>query len=215
MSMVGFPLLLIPLAIYNIIVFLMPGVSLAEPLVKLTLMSGAEWPVTLSDMLADARHPVAAAGGHQGRATRCEISHRSSVVADRVRRRGRRIRAVAALRHLDLFPADHAGAGGFPVGHRAARTARNAGRVNRCGLAAGRPNGCRPARTSIRTGTCTVDTAGGFGRRIRAARSTPSRKSCMPRSRRADHRRRSCPRDCSRATARRPRRTRRRADVLS
>jgi hypothetical protein len=51
MSMVGFPLLLIPLAIYNIIVFLMPGVSFAEPMVKLTLMSGAEWPVTLSDML--------------------------------------------------------------------------------------------------------------------------------------------------------------------
>jgi hypothetical protein len=51
MSMVGFPLLLIPLAIYNIIVFLMPGVTLAEPVVKLTLMSGAEWPVTLSDML--------------------------------------------------------------------------------------------------------------------------------------------------------------------
>jgi hypothetical protein len=51
MSTVGFPLLLIPLAIYNIIVLLMPGVSLAEPLVKLTLMSGAEWPVTLSDML--------------------------------------------------------------------------------------------------------------------------------------------------------------------
>jgi len=51
MSMVGFPLLLIPLAIYNIIVFLMPGVSLAEPVVSLTLMSGAEWPLTLSDML--------------------------------------------------------------------------------------------------------------------------------------------------------------------
>src|SRR6202790_3991668 len=51
MSMVGFPLLLIPLAIYNIIVFLMPGVSLAEPIVKLTLMSGAEWSLTLSDML--------------------------------------------------------------------------------------------------------------------------------------------------------------------
>ncbi|HEX9471546.1 MAG TPA: hypothetical protein VF957_18635 [Bradyrhizobium sp.] len=51
MSMVGFPLLLIPLAIYNIIVFLMPGVSLADPLIKLTLMSGTEWPVTLSDML--------------------------------------------------------------------------------------------------------------------------------------------------------------------
>jgi hypothetical protein len=51
MSMVGFPLLLIPLAIYNIIVFLMPGVSLAEPLVTLPLMSGAQWPLTLNDML--------------------------------------------------------------------------------------------------------------------------------------------------------------------
>jgi len=49
--MIGFPLLLIPLAIYNIVVFLMPGVSLTEPLVKLTLVSGAEWPITLSDML--------------------------------------------------------------------------------------------------------------------------------------------------------------------
>src|SRR5258708_14111451 len=49
--MVGFPLLLIPLAIYNIIVFLMPGVSFTDPLVKLTLVSGAELPVTLSDVL--------------------------------------------------------------------------------------------------------------------------------------------------------------------
>src|SRR6476469_9717683 len=51
MSMVGVPLLLIPLAIYNIIVFLMPGVSFTDSLVKLTLMSGAEWPLTLSDVL--------------------------------------------------------------------------------------------------------------------------------------------------------------------
>jgi hypothetical protein len=51
MSMVGFPLLLIPLAIYNIVVFLMPGVSFAEPLMKVPLMSGAEWAVNLSDML--------------------------------------------------------------------------------------------------------------------------------------------------------------------
>ena len=49
--MIGFPLLLIPLAVYNIIVFLMPGVSFADPLIKLTLMSGAEWQVTLSDIL--------------------------------------------------------------------------------------------------------------------------------------------------------------------
>ena len=49
--MVGFPLLLIPLAIYNIIVFLMPTVSFTDPLVKLTLISGAEWPIALSDVL--------------------------------------------------------------------------------------------------------------------------------------------------------------------
>jgi hypothetical protein len=49
--MVGFPLLLIPLAIYNIVAWLMPGVSLTDPLVRLTLPSGAEWPITLSDVL--------------------------------------------------------------------------------------------------------------------------------------------------------------------
>ncbi|KWV53051.1 hypothetical protein AS156_08695 [Bradyrhizobium macuxiense] len=49
--MVGFPLLLIPLAVYNIIAFLMPGVSFTDPLIKLTLMSGEVWQITLSDML--------------------------------------------------------------------------------------------------------------------------------------------------------------------
>jgi hypothetical protein len=51
MSMVVFPLLLIPLAIYNIVAFLMPGVSFDDPLVHLTLVSGAQWPITLADML--------------------------------------------------------------------------------------------------------------------------------------------------------------------
>jgi hypothetical protein len=51
MSMVGFPLLLIPLAIYNIIAFLMPDVVFGAPLFKLALMSGVEWQVTLSDIL--------------------------------------------------------------------------------------------------------------------------------------------------------------------
>ena len=49
--MIGFPLLLIPLAIYNIIAFLMPEVRFGEPLFKIALMSGVEWPVTLSDIL--------------------------------------------------------------------------------------------------------------------------------------------------------------------
>jgi hypothetical protein len=51
MSMVGFPLLLIPLAIYNIIAFLMRDVSFAAPLFTLPLPSGLAWPVTLSDVL--------------------------------------------------------------------------------------------------------------------------------------------------------------------
>jgi hypothetical protein len=49
--MVGFPLLLIPIALYNAIAFLMPTVSVSDKLFSLTLVSGAEWPVTLSDVL--------------------------------------------------------------------------------------------------------------------------------------------------------------------
>jgi hypothetical protein len=49
--MVGFPLLLVPLAIYNIVAWLMPTVSMAEPLIRLTLVSGTEWVINLSDIL--------------------------------------------------------------------------------------------------------------------------------------------------------------------
>jgi len=51
MSMVGFPLLLIPLAIYNMIVFLMPGVALSETLLRVQLVSGEIWTISLGDML--------------------------------------------------------------------------------------------------------------------------------------------------------------------
>jgi hypothetical protein len=51
MSVIGFPLLLIPLAICNIIVFLMPGVLFSAPVVTVTLLSGVAWPVTLGDVL--------------------------------------------------------------------------------------------------------------------------------------------------------------------
>jgi hypothetical protein len=49
--MVGFPLLLIPLAVYNIIVLLMPGVSFSDVLFKVPMITGEVWPVTLSDVL--------------------------------------------------------------------------------------------------------------------------------------------------------------------
>ena len=49
--MVGFPLLLIPLAVYNIIAFLMPSVSFTDVLFKVPMITGETWPVTLADVL--------------------------------------------------------------------------------------------------------------------------------------------------------------------
>ncbi|WP_448035093.1 hypothetical protein [Bradyrhizobium liaoningense] len=49
--MVGFPLLLIPLAVYNIIAFLMPSVSFSDVLFKVPMITGESWPVTLADLL--------------------------------------------------------------------------------------------------------------------------------------------------------------------
>ena len=51
MYMIGFPLLLIPLAIINIFVFLMPGVALTSPLVHVRLLSNEVWALTFSDAL--------------------------------------------------------------------------------------------------------------------------------------------------------------------
>lgn len=48
---IGFPLLLIPLAIYNIVVFLMPGVSFTAAIATVRLLSGAEWSLTFGDLL--------------------------------------------------------------------------------------------------------------------------------------------------------------------
>jgi hypothetical protein len=49
--MFGFPLLLIPLAIFNIVVFLMPGVDFSAPAFAVALMSGATWTVAFGDIL--------------------------------------------------------------------------------------------------------------------------------------------------------------------
>ena len=51
MSIIGFPLLLIPFAIVNIIAFLMPGVSLGAPLYTVPLVSGVGWTITFADAL--------------------------------------------------------------------------------------------------------------------------------------------------------------------
>ena len=51
MFALGFPLLLITFAIYNIIAFLMPGVSWTGTLMDVHMMSGADWTMSAGDIL--------------------------------------------------------------------------------------------------------------------------------------------------------------------
>jgi hypothetical protein len=51
MFLLGFPLLLIPFAIYNIIALVMRGVSWTSPLTTVHMMSGEDWVMTWEDML--------------------------------------------------------------------------------------------------------------------------------------------------------------------
>jgi hypothetical protein len=51
MFVLGFPLLLLPFAIYNIVAFLMPGVSWTATLTSVHMMSGADWTMSAGDML--------------------------------------------------------------------------------------------------------------------------------------------------------------------
>ena len=51
MFILGFPLLLVPFAIYNIVAFLMPGVSWTGMLSSVHMISGADWTMSAGDML--------------------------------------------------------------------------------------------------------------------------------------------------------------------
>src|ERR1700712_453689 len=51
MFILGFPLLLVPFEIYNIIAFLMPGVSWTGTLTSVHMMSGGDWTMSAGDML--------------------------------------------------------------------------------------------------------------------------------------------------------------------
>ena len=51
MFLIGFPLLLIPFAIYNIIAFLMPGLGWTAVLITVHMVSGADWTLSAGDML--------------------------------------------------------------------------------------------------------------------------------------------------------------------
>jgi hypothetical protein len=51
MFALGFPLLLVPFAIYNMIAFLTPGVSWTAPVATVQMMSGQDWVLTWEDIL--------------------------------------------------------------------------------------------------------------------------------------------------------------------
>lgn len=51
MFILGFPLLLVPFAIYNIIAFLMPGVSWTGTITNVPMISGGDWTMSAGDML--------------------------------------------------------------------------------------------------------------------------------------------------------------------
>ena len=51
MYILGFPLLLIPFAIYNIVAFLMPGVTWAGVITAVHMVSGADWNMSAGDLL--------------------------------------------------------------------------------------------------------------------------------------------------------------------
>ena len=51
MFVLGFPLLLVPFALYNMIAFLTPGVAWTAPVTTVHMMSGQDWVLTWEDML--------------------------------------------------------------------------------------------------------------------------------------------------------------------
>jgi hypothetical protein len=51
MFILGFPLLLIPFAIYNIVAFLMPGVSWTAAVTTVHMVSGGDWSMSVGDFL--------------------------------------------------------------------------------------------------------------------------------------------------------------------
>ena len=51
MFVLGFPLLLIPFAIYNIIAFITPGVSWTATVTTVHMMSGQDWVLTWEDII--------------------------------------------------------------------------------------------------------------------------------------------------------------------
>ena len=51
MYLIGFPLLVIVFALYNMVAFLMPGLAWTQQVVLIRMMSGADWSLTPGDLM--------------------------------------------------------------------------------------------------------------------------------------------------------------------
>ena len=51
MYFVGVPLPIVPFAIYNMVAFLLPGIGWSQELVRIHMMSGADWTLTPGELL--------------------------------------------------------------------------------------------------------------------------------------------------------------------
>ena len=51
MFVIGFPLLVFPLAAYNLVAFLLPGVEWKSEIAHARMLSGADWVLTAGDLL--------------------------------------------------------------------------------------------------------------------------------------------------------------------
>ena len=151
-------------------------------------MSGTEWPVTLSDILLALGILLllfeVIKGARPG--AKYLTDHLLSLMV--FGGAAAEFVLLAEIRHLDLFPADAAGAGGFPVRHCAcARGAerRSPSAAARQARAARKPTPA-PSRTPIRararTPAASRSPAGGLGAdAVLTIIRTP--KSCIPRRR--------------------------------
>src|SRR5262249_30837667 len=109
MFMLGFPLLLIPFAIYNIIAFLMPGVAWSGVVSTVHMMSGVDWTMTTGDVLVALA--ILLLCGEVMKSSRISQAHhlRSRIVVSSFPRHVDRIYSRQTGRHHDIFPAPRRG----------------------------------------------------------------------------------------------------------
>ena len=139
MYLIGFPLLVIPFAIYNMIAFLTPGLSWTDKVATIHLISGQDWTVTPEEILL--AFSILLLGVEVIKAARMGIRGLMDHILshDPVHRHAGRVPAGRAGRNLDLL---------HPDGDLARRRAGGL-HHHRAHGAARHPDRPRPTRRSV------------------------------------------------------------------